>query len=146
MKVKTVVLAGLLPILAGCFSFNRDWKAAVREPLPQDDITGPWEGKWTSEENGHNDRLRCIIRPGSTNTYDARFRANYRKVLHFSYTVPLQAKRIDGAYAFSGQADLGKLAGGLYTYEGTATPTNYFSTYHSKYDHGTFEMHRPETK
>ena len=36
-------------------------------------------------------------------------------------------------------------AGGLYTYKGRATATNFFSTYSCKYDHGIFEMTRPTT-
>ena len=39
--------------------------------------------------------------------------------------------------------NLGWLAGGVYHYEGRADATNFFSTYTSKYDHGTFQMTRP---
>jgi hypothetical protein len=36
------------------------------------------------------------------------------------------------------------MAGGVYTYEGSASATNFTSTYNSKYDHGVFQMRRPE--
>lgn len=131
------------PLLAGCSSFNREWKAAMRQPIPQNELAGPWEGHWVSDANGHNDRLRCVITEESTNRYKADFHANYKKVFHFGYAVPLEVRRNGETFEFSGEADLGKLAGGVYTYEGSATGTNFFSKYHSKYDHGKFEMSRP---
>src|SRR5688572_21673480 len=148
MKAYTIglVAVAVLPMLAGCSSFNREWKEAVRQPLPGDDILGPWEGRWISDVNGHNDRLRCVISPGATNAYNANFRAHYRRVFRFSYTVPLQVRKTDTNFTFSGEADLGKLAGGVYTYDGTATQTNFFSTYKSQYDHGRFELARPAPK
>lgn len=135
-----IVLGALLA--GGCSSFNRQWNSARKQPLPTD-ISGPWEGRWISDSNGHNDKLRCIITATSTNTYDANFHANYKRLFHFGYTVPLQVQREGDRFTFSGEADLGKLAGGLYTYQGSATPTNYLSSYNSKYDHGKFELHRP---
>ena len=50
---------------------------------------------------------------------------------------PAEAER------FRGSADLGKLAGGIYHYEATITPTHFHSTYTNRYDHGTFRMERP---
>jgi hypothetical protein len=132
-----------LPLVAGCSSFNRRWRDALEMPIPQSDISGPWEGRWISEVNGHNDRLRCVITPGVSNELDAHFHANYRRIFHFGYTVPLAVRNTGTNFTFSGEADLGKLAGGAYSYEGYATPTNFFSTYNSKYDHGRFEMSRP---
>ena len=61
----------------------------------------------------------------------------------FGYSVPLQVRRTNDTYQFLGEANLGWLAGGLYHYEGSATGTNFFSTYRCKYDHGTFQMGRP---
>jgi hypothetical protein len=145
-KFVTYIAIGLLPLLAGCSSFHRQWRQATKQAIPRNDISGPWEGRWISEASGHKDRLRCIISPGATNAYDAHFYANYRTIFHFTYTVPLQVRKTDTNYTFSGEADLGKLAGGVYTYEGFATPTNFFSTYNSKYDHGRFEMSRPSEK
>lgn len=96
-----------------------------------------------SEVNGHNGELRCLISSKTNNEYAARFRATYMGFLNFSYTVPLQVEAHDGGWEFTGEEDLGKMAGGIYHYVGTATPTNFSSTYESKYDHGTFEMSRP---
>jgi hypothetical protein len=56
----------------------------------------------------------------------------------------MQAEKSDHVLRFEGEADLGWLAGGVYRYDGQATPASFFSTYKSKYDHGTFQMKRPE--
>jgi len=144
-----LLAAGLavLPVLAGgCSSFSREWKTALRQPIPSEGLAGPWEGHWASDASGHNDRLRCVVTEESTNHYKADFHANYKKIFHFGYSVPLEVRRNDTTYEFSGEADLGKLAGGVYTYQGTANGTNFFSTYNSKYDHGKFEMTRPTVK
>jgi hypothetical protein len=137
-----VIAAAALLSLCGCSSFSRQWSAAIKQPAPAD-LSGPWEGVWISDANGHNDKLRCIITRESANRYDAAFHATYKRVFHFNYTVPLEVEARGNSFLFSGEADLGKLAGGVYTYNGAATPTNFFSTYDSKYDHGKFEMHRP---
>ena len=76
--------------------------------------------------------------------YQARFRATYGAIFHFGYTVPLEMQPHDIGWEFNGEANLGKLAGGIYYYEGRATPTNLFSTYRSSKDHGRFELGRPK--
>src|SRR5688572_19986235 len=123
---------------AGCSSFNRDWKRAAASTMPTNDVAGRWEGSWLSDANGHNGRLRCLMTKVDERTYNARFHAKYKKILGFSYTVPLSVHRDRTGYSFKGQADLGKLAGGVYEYRGFASGTNFFSTYTSKYDHGSF--------
>jgi hypothetical protein len=136
----------VLPLLlmCGCSTFNRDWEKAARQSVPPDSIEGRWEGKWLSEVNGHSGNLRCLVSREGDDRCAARFRAAYARVLHFSYTVKLEIQPHFGGWEFNGEEDLGKLAGGVYTYEGRASATNLFSTYRSKYDHGTFEMRRPE--
>ena len=76
--------------------------------------------------------------------FQAKFYATYQGWLHFGYTVPMTVRRGTNGVTFDGSVDLGKLAGGVYTYAGHATPTNFFSTYKCKYDFGTFRMARPE--
>lgn len=127
-------------LLSGCSSFNKDWKKAAASPAPG--ILGAWEGRWISAMNGHNGKLRCIMTQTGDNHYDARFRAKYKRILSFEYTVPLQVVQEGNSFRFEGSADLGKLAGGLYTYKGAASSNTFFSTYDSKYDHGKFDMRR----
>jgi len=130
----------------GCSTFNRNWKRASATPPPAQDIDGRWEGSWLSDRNGHHGRLQCLVNRLDEWTYRARFKATYWKLFRFNYSVNLQVTR-DPAdpFVFQGEADLGWWGGGVYNYDGHATPTNLFSTYRSKYDRGTFRMARPET-
>ena len=125
----------------GCSSFNHEWQAAGKMPASTSgDISGRWEGTWKSEVNGHNGKLRCLIKPGErANHYDAWFHANYFKILSFSYTVDLETKRQGDVFQFTGSADLGG-SQGVYNYDGHADRSRFLSTYASKSDHGTFEM------
>ena len=134
----------LLLLLCGCSSFNRDWRQTAAQPTGRDSIEGRWEGSWISEVNGHHGKLRCLLTHQTEDRYQARFRATYARVLRFSYTVPLAFQSHEGGWEFNGEADLGKLGGGVYYYEGRVSTTNLHSTYRSKYDHGTFQLRRPE--
>jgi len=137
----------LLPVtllICGCSSFNHAWREAGKTTTPTNSILGRWEGKWVSGVNGHNGTLRCIITEAEAGSFDARFRATYMKILKFSYTVPLSVMESNGVWQFTGQEDLGSMAGGMYHYEGHTSPTEFQSTYRSKYDQGVFEMKRPQ--
>ena len=138
------ILVALL--LCGCCSFNRAWNKAGRTPATTDSIEGRWEGRWLSDHNGHAGRLRCVLtRSGdTTNTYTAHFRATYWKIFRYSYKAEFPFQPQEGVWHFTGDENLGWLAGGVYHYEGVVSPTNFHSTYRSKYDHGTFEMGRPK--
>ena len=125
-------------LLAGCCGFDREWKRAAAQVPGTNELAGRWEGLWMSNHNGHNGRLRCLINDRN----EARFHAKYRKIFSFGYTVPLDVQRSNDLFLFVGEADLGKLAGGVYHYAGTVTGTNFHSTYRRKYDHGYFRMNR----
>jgi len=141
-SLASVLLAGLL---TGCSTaFNKEWKAALLSPPQAGDLAGAWEGTWSSAPTSHTGRLRCIMVRKSATEYDAKFHANYKKVLSFSYTVPMEVQRVGDSWKFSGEADLGKLAGGVYTYEGASSARQFISTYHCARDHGKFEMTRPQ--
>jgi hypothetical protein len=142
---RVLALAFAAVLFTGCAGFNKDFKkAAAAGPWPPNDITGAWEGTWKSDANGHSGRLRCIMTQTGPAQYNARFKANYKKILGFEYTVPLNVQRDERSYKFTGEADLGSLAGGEYTYKGAANPAKFFSTFDSPSDHGTFQMERPD--
>jgi hypothetical protein len=144
VKTQIRLIAILILLLAcGCSTFNRDWRRAVKQPVDQTSPEGRWEGRWISESNGHNGKLRCLMSRESDSIYRAKFRATYAGILHFGYTARWEMHSHDIGWEFDGEADLGKMAGGVYYYEGRTTGTNLVSTYRSKYDHGRFEMHRP---
>jgi hypothetical protein len=131
------------PLLAGCSSFTRDWKAAASAPMPTTDISGRWEGTWQNTNNTHRDKMRAILTRISDGEYRARFHAKYAKILGFSYATTFHGTWTSGEFVFHGEENLGKLAGGLYKYDGRISPTNFFSTYDSKHDVGTFTLKRP---
>ena len=134
-----------LAFLSGCSTFNRDWKRLAETPPPRDGIEGRWAGIWKSDVTGHTDQLRCIIAKKNNNSYLVRFHAKYKLLFRFSfgYTVPLEVEERGGRFDFEGEANLHWYAGGVYHYQGSATPTNFHSTYRSKADHGSFDMTRP---
>ncbi len=138
-----VLLLTAIVLGGGCSSFNHEWKMATANPAPDTGLQGCWQGTWHSDANGHSGKLRCVVSKTDDATYRARFHAKYLKVLSFGYTVSLKAEPTTNGFSFSGDANLGRLAGGVYHYEGHADTTNFFSTYSCKYDHGTFQMARP---
>jgi hypothetical protein len=134
----------LMASATGCSSFNSQWKNAPASiPSSARDITGKWEGTWKSDANAHSDKLRCLITQESENVYEAYFHAKYKKIFSFSYKMRMETKPGTDPVQFEGAADLGKLAGGRYTYSGSASSTRFDCSYSSKYDHGTFQMARP---
>jgi len=144
-KSAVLLLAGIVVLFSiGCSTFNRDWKKAAQTAVAPESMEGRWQGHWLSDVNGHNGKLLCIVSRDGFGDYQARFKATYQKVFKFSYTVPLTIDQTNGVWHFTGEENLGKLAGGVYEYAGTATLTNFHSTYRSKYDHDVFEMKRPE--
>lgn len=144
VKCRWLLAVVALLLLTGCSSFNREWSAAGKSPTPADSMTGRWEGRWSSDVNGHNGALRCIISPVTNDVVRAQFRATYLKVARFSYTVPLQVTASNGVWHFCGEENLGVMAGGVYRYAGAANSTNFNATYTSKHDWGVFRMTRPE--
>jgi hypothetical protein len=148
--IRICLLIALGALLCGCSTFNREWRQAAKKTTPAD-ITGRWEGRWVSKATGHNNELRALINRRDTDHCDVRFHAAYKWekaswiTIHVGYTVRMETKPgSNGAVTFHGEEDLGKLAGGVYTYDGHANATNFFSTYKSKHDRGTFEMKRPK--
>jgi hypothetical protein len=134
--------------MCGCSSFDRNWKSAAQtwQPTGHTDLTGPWIGTWRSAVNGHNGALRCLIARTGEYTYHARFAATYWNVFHFGYEFDLAAEPHLDQLHFDGSANLGSLAGGVYEYDGQGDSTEFHCTYHSQYDHGQFDMTRPEAQ
>ena len=144
--VFAIAVAVAAVMLTGCSSFQREWKTAVTRERADSDISGPWEGKWLSDKNGHTGKLRAVLTKTSGEQYDAHFHATFWKIFRAAYRVPLKYEEQNGVYTLSGESNLGWLSGGVYTYQAEATSNRFFSTYKSKHDHGTFEMERPKLK
>ena len=141
--MRCLVFGIVLLLLAGCSSFHSEWSKAAKEPAPAHDITGCWEGTWQNSNNTHQDRMRAILTRVNDTEYGAHFYAKYKKIFSFTYRATFQGTWAEDEFRFHGEEDLGALAGGVYNYEGRASPTNYYSTYSSRYDVGTFTLQRP---
>ena len=142
---RAVLLVVVCGLLTGC-CFERQWQAAKSYSYPEQELAGCWEGTWQSDYNGHHGRLRAIITKQGEGYYDAHFHATYAAVIPFEFELPLLVTDDGRAYALEGQADLGWLAGGLYTYNGNATATDFVAAYCAENkDHGTFTMQKVQT-
>jgi hypothetical protein len=132
----------LAAIFVNCREFHREWNQYVAVGHSGTSITGRWTGKWLSEVNGHTGKLQCVVTETDGRYYRARFHATYGSALRVCYTVELSVERVNGKFEFEGEADLGKLAGGVYHYRGEVTTTGFVSSYKCSYDQGIFRMSR----
>ncbi|MBI1367335.1 MAG: hypothetical protein GC162_01635 [Planctomycetes bacterium] len=141
--MKTWILIAAMMLISGCSSFEHDWEMAGKTAPPADAITGRWSGTWQSKVDDHSGALRAIVTRIDDTHYQAKFHAVYGGMMTFEYTATLNAKPATDQIDLAGEEDLGWLAGGVYKYNGHATPTEFFSLYRSKYDEGTYTMKRP---
>lgn len=142
--------------LASCAaSFNRDFKRSSELTCRHDrlGITGPWEGTWRSEVNGHHGELRCLVegcsllasmKPGVPGLHRFRYHATFLGVFSATYEVSHIVRRTKSGYEFSGDQKISGLGGGMYHYEGRVTNHEFHATYRSAMDHGVFEMRWPD--
>ena len=138
-----VFLAALVG--AGCSAFDRDWKKAA--DLPQTGIEGRWVGQWKSNHNQHAGLLRCMINRKEGQIFHTRFHAKYKLgiiTVGFPYEMDMTVEQVGDNHQFSGKADLGKLAGGVYNYQGSGTTNQITIRFRSPKDHGTFHLQRPK--
>ncbi len=153
-RISHLAIALSALVLSGCASFERDWKAAERRPETRsveksDAFTGRWDGRWTSAKHRTSDgysggRLRCILTKIDDHHYEARFKANWM-IFASGYTTVFDVERHGRELHLEGQHALMPLFGGVYRYKGRVTPERFMATYDSAYDHGTFEMRRPQS-
>ncbi len=145
----TRILSALLLtcLLSSCsLSFKREWKSA-RMAGPKPSVEGAWEGTWESAVNGHHGRLRSVVGPAKNAEGDHSFHyhATWAGILSGAYRVDHRVKAVKGAkdqWSFTGQHQMPKWAGGLYTYGGTVKGDRFSACYECKLDKGTFTMKR----
>ena len=146
MRARIVfLLLSIVLLVSGCSTFNRDWKKAGDQSF--EGMEGRWVGRWRSGYNQHNGALRCLITKREGNTYHTRFHAKYKWGLitvSYPYDMDMTLTPQGETYKFTGQADLGKLAGGVYHYDGNGTIKRIDINYRADKDHGTFQLERPE--
>ena len=140
-----LLLLSVLLLAGGCSSFNRDWNKAADQSF--EGMEGRWVGRWHSNYNQHNGVLRCLITKREGNTYHTRFHAKYKWgfiTVSYPYDMDMTLTPAGEIFNFTGQADLGKLAGGLYHYDGNGYVERRDSNFRADKDHGNFELERPE--
>ena len=144
MNPRVLILSvGLALLGLGCSTFDRDWNATNTTA----GIEGRWVGHWQSDRNQHNGVLRCLITRKEGNIYSTRFHAKYKfgfLPISFGYGLDMAVTEANSKYQFQGQANLGKLAGGLYHYNGSGTTNRLQFNYRSPKDYGTFNLQRPK--
>lgn len=145
MMLRILLLAAASALLPACSTYHADFAKAVQAaPVPPDGPTGPWKGAWTSNHNGHEGPLWCVITPGAPGTSDFRYRAGWAKIQFGDYTHTCPVKtQADGSLHIDSAM---KLPGnwGTYTITGTVTDTRFDATYKSDTgDHGILKLRRP---
>jgi hypothetical protein len=106
------------------------------------DLSGCWEGCWKSCTSGHDGVLRATFEKLDENRYCAHFSGTFYRVLPFRYSVVLNTKQEEDVLKLEGSSYLGRLFGGTFTYQGTASDTEFNASYSSCRDSGTFQMTR----
>lgn len=128
----------LAPLTADCRGFREQWAAVAGAGEPG----GRWTGEWRSAANGHHGRLECALQVLGEGRWRATFRAGYAGVLRACYGTDFAVAARPEGWTFSGRSDLGRLAGGVYEFDGNASAGRFVARYRSKYDHGTFTLTR----
>ena len=131
------LLLCLAVLTTSCSSFERAWR---NPPAESSGMAGRWQGSWKSARSGDSGKLRAIITRQGAAQYRARFHATYHSVLSAVYGVTLNVTQTGRRSDFRGAANLG--VWGRYETRGHATRTQFYATYRSKFDYGTFEMQR----
>jgi hypothetical protein len=126
------------PLTANCRDFNGLWERASTPAA--DSVGGRWEGEWISAASSHRGRLRCVVEPQSDARWKMWFRGEYGGVFRACYSTDFTVAWAGDRWTFSGGSNLGALAGGAYTYSGSADHTTLTCNYRSAKDHGVFRL------
>jgi hypothetical protein len=154
MSIHLSFLAMILLALSGCDK-DRDEKENKHESHSADartsekyrkiaapNVSGKWVGTWTSgKDKSHGGALSCEATEKNKNEWEAVFTAEYGKTS--KYNVLLKGKPEGDKVAFGGKVDLGKEpGGGVFTWTGRATETEFTGEYEGGGDTGSFKMTR----
>lgn len=136
---KSLVAVAALGLLCGCSSFERDWAAAAKLPPLDSDPVGAWTGTWQNTNNTHGGELRALLVRHSATNYTATFHATWGR-RSGTFSTRLAGSRNGNELAFRGSK---RLLFVRIRNVGSASPTNFVSTYESRFDNGTFTLTRP---
>lgn len=139
IRGSTLYLAVAALLATGCTSFDKKWTATRQQPVPTVDITGAWTGTWQNTNNAHGGALRALVTQVNATNYAVRFHAVWGSHSG-SFNTKLAGQREGDEFVFVGRK---RILGFLITTRGHASATNFFSTYESRFDTGTFTLKRP---
>jgi hypothetical protein len=106
-------------------------------------VTGKWSGRWESAGHpGHGGGLNCVATESGPQKWAAVFTAEFGQTK--AYDVKLEGKPGSGVVLFGGSVDLGKKDGGIFTWTGQASQTEFTGKYEGGGDTGTFKMTRKD--
>jgi hypothetical protein len=133
-------LALLAAVLCGCRSFDSAWNEARQGSAAGSGIEGRWVGSWQNTNiNSHTGQLRAVLVKRSDTNYTARFHATWGSHSG-SFKTMLNGTNDGDDFVFESRK---RILGFLIVTHGRANPTNFVSTYESRFDNGTFTMRRP---
>ncbi len=136
---KVGLTAAALVLLCGCSSFEREWARAAKLPPLESDPMGAWTGTWQNTNNTHGGALRALLVRTSPTNYTATFHATWGK-RSGTFSTRLKGVREGNELEFTGSKRLLMVR---IRNVGTVNPTNFVSTYESRFDNGTFTLSRP---
>lgn len=104
------------------------------------DISGCWDGCWSSDYNGHHGPLKATIVRLDAQSYAVQFRGRFFKVIPFVYAVVLDVVAEDDAsITLAGSHSLGRKFG-TFSYTATVTAEDFNARFNAGKDHGCFSM------
>ena len=106
------------------------------------DLSGAWRGNWNSCRTGHRGRLNATFCRIDDHQVQARFRGTFARIVPFRYRAVLNVVHEEpGMMVLSGSKKLGPIMGS-FSYDATIVGNRFDATYHSRRDHGRWQMSR----
>ncbi len=106
------------------------------------DLSGCWNGSWSSCVNGHNGPMRASFTRLCNGNYEVTFAGRFCKLIPFRYKTTLNVTGYsDGVVYLSGSQNLGPIFG-TFTYNAWANDRQFVSGYSASKDQGQFVLSR----
>lgn len=141
------ILPWLLAVaLAGCANYPKAWEAAADPPEGGwKDLSGAWQGEWSSPGTKHDGPLWCIATPDAEDPSRLHcwYRAGWGRLKGNFRNVATVRPADGGRYAIEGTSRL--LFYGSFSLQAEGDPERIDGTYESFGDTGTIRLRRPGT-
>lgn len=108
------------------------------------DLSGTWSGTWNSDRCRHHGPMTAYLCRQTDGNYAATFRGRFFRIMPFRYTTVLNVDEDGDVVKLSGSSYLGRIFG-TFSFEASATSTNFNASYSSCKDWGRFCLSRCST-